>query len=40
MINIKSEKNAINLQADTELLPQSYVEIRFTPIIWLMQRCL
>jgi len=27
MINIKSQKNAINLQADTELLPQSYVKI-------------
>jgi len=27
MINIKSQKNAINLQADTELLSQSYVEI-------------
>jgi len=27
MINIKSQKNAINLQADTKLLPQLYVEI-------------
>jgi len=27
MINIKSQKNAINLQSDTELLQQSYVEI-------------
>jgi len=27
MINIKSQKNVINLQAKTELLPQSYVEI-------------
>jgi len=27
MINIKSHKNAINLQSDTELLQQSYTEI-------------
>jgi len=27
MINIKSQKNALNMQFDTELLQQSYVEI-------------
>jgi len=27
MINIKTQKNAINLQSDTELLQQSYSEI-------------
>jgi len=27
MINIKSQKNALNMQSDTELLQQTYVEI-------------
>jgi len=27
MINIKSQRNALNMQSDTELLPQTYVEI-------------
>jgi len=27
MINIKSQKNSLNMQSDTELLQQSYIEI-------------
>jgi len=27
MINIKSQKNTLNMQSDTELLQQTYVEI-------------
>jgi len=27
MINIKSQRNALNMQSDTELLQQAYIEI-------------
>jgi len=34
MINIKSQKNTLNMQSDTELLQQTYVEILYSSVFY------